>query len=35
MMTIPEINSAIEVACFPKELEEYIWVKERKPFEVY
>lgn len=34
-MTLPEINEAIVMAGFPKEVSDYIWTKERKPFEVF
>jgi hypothetical protein len=34
-MTIPEINDAVAIASFPKEVTEWIWEKQRNPFEVY
>jgi len=34
-MTLPEINTAIEVAGFPKEVSDWIWEKKRDPFEVF
>ena len=34
-MDIPATNNAISVAQFPKEVEDWIWIKERKPFEVF
>ncbi len=34
-MDMPMINNAITAAGFPKEVSDWIWEKERKPFEVY
>ena len=35
MMTTAEINDAVAVAGFPKEVVDWIWEKQRDPFEVY
>jgi len=35
MMTMPEINDAVAIASFPKEVVDWIWEKKRDPFEVY
>jgi hypothetical protein len=35
MMTLPEINEAVAVSGFPKEVTEWVWEKNRQPFEVY
>lgn len=31
----PATNEAIQVAGFPKEISDWIWEVERKPFEVF
>ena len=35
MMTTAEINDAVAVSGFPKEVVDWIWEKQRDPFEVY
>jgi hypothetical protein len=34
-MDIESTQNAIGVSCFPKEVEEWIFVKKRNPFEVF
>jgi hypothetical protein len=31
----PAINDAVQVAGFPKEVEEWIWEIDRKPFQIF
>jgi len=33
-MDIPMTNNAITISQFPKEVAEWIWEKERQPFEI-
>jgi hypothetical protein len=35
MMTIGEIQDAVAIAGFPKEVTGWIWEKHREPFEVF
>lgn len=35
MMTIGEIQDAVAISGFPKEVVDWIWEKHREPFEVY
>lgn len=34
-MDIPMVNDAIQIACFPEGVADWIWEKERKPFEIF
>lgn len=34
-MSLPEINDAVSIASFPKEVIDWIWEKKRDPFEVF
>jgi len=32
---LPTVQNAVAVAAFPKEVEEWIWEIDRKPFELF
>lgn len=34
-MDLPMINNAIQIAQFPKEIEDWIFEKEREPFSIF